>query len=401
MRRRLVPAAVLVALVTACGGQAASSPTTPAPQAAPSPTAGCVTDYAPGVDYFPTKLTVEHAENLEIAYHDSYQVVTVPEPGPGAQPERYVFYRCGTPVPELTGDLAGAQAVSVPIRSLFSGSTTHIALLAELDALPVLTGVATGGYITHPEVRQRLADGDLIEYAPTEQVNSELVVASRPDALISDRLEDPGLAVVRQAGIPVLINAEWLETSPLGRAEWIKFLGALTGTEAEANDVFEEIERDYTQVADAARDSGEPTRALLGQMYQGTWFVPGGDSYMAALIEDANGTYDWSDVAQSGTLSVSFEEVLGRSRDAGVWIMAEHVDTQQDMLALDARYAEFAAFQQDNIWTNNAKVNADGGNDFWERGVARPDLVLADLVTILHPDAAGDHELEFYRRVPR
>lgn len=401
MRRRLVPAAVLVALVTACGGQAASSPTPAGSPAASSPTAGCVTDYVPGVDYFPTKVTVEHAENLEIAYHDSYQVVTVPEPGPGAPPERYVFYRCGTPVPELDGELAGAQAVSVPVRSLFSGSTTHIALLAELDALPLLTGVATGGYITNPEVRQRLAGGDLVEYAPAEQVNSELVVASRPDALITDRLDDPGHAVVRQAGIPVLVNAEWLETSPLGRAEWIKFLGALTGAEAEANDVFEQIEGDYTQVAEAARGRGEPTRALLGQMYQGTWFVPGGDSYMAALIEDAGGTYDWSDVAQSGTLSVSFEEVLSRSRDAEVWIMAEDVDTQRDMLALDPRYAEFAAFRQDNVWTNNAKVNADGGNDFWERGVARPDLVLADLVTILHPDAAGDHELEFYRQVPR
>lgn len=408
-RAAILATGVAVAVLTACGGQPAQNPqATQSAPASPGSAAGgtaatqasgCVTDFQPGTDYFPDKATIKHAANLKVSYHDSYQVVTVPEPGPGSPPQQYVLYRCGTPAPELTGELAGAQAISVPIKSLFTGSTTHIPLLDELGAMDTLTGVATGSFITNPTVRQRLADGDLVEYAPAQAINSEMVVAAKPDVLMTDQPGDPAYDVVRQGGVPIVTNAEWLDASPLGRAEWIKFMGALTGREARANEVFDRIEADYTRIAREAADTGEPTRVLLGQMYQGTWAMPGGDSYMAGLIKDANGTFDWSDVRQSGTLMLNLEEVLAKSRDAEVWVMSDHVMTLRDMTATDPRYAEFAAYQSGKVWSNNAKINPDGGNDYWERGVTRPDLVLADLVTVLHPGAAGGHELEFYRQV--
>lgn len=384
-------------VVTACSGQAATS----ASPTAGSTADGCVTDYAAGRDYFPDKSEVKYAKNFALTYHGSYQVVTVAQPAPGQPAEKYVFYRCGTPVPELTGDLAGAQAVSVPIKSLFSGSTTHLPLLDELGQLSVLKGVTDGTYITNPEVRRMIADKQVIQYATNQAADSEIVISSRPDVVLTEGTDDPAYPVIRQAGIAVVANSEWLEQDPLGRAEWIKFVGALTGQEAEATKVFDQIELDYQRVAEKAKEAGAPVSVLPGQMYQGNWWMPAGDLYVANLIKDANGTYGWSDVRQNSSLMLSLEDVLAKSKDADVWIMTEDVKTLDDVAKSDPRYAEFKAFQEGNVWSNNAKVTPEGGNDYWERGVTRPDLVLADMVKILHPDALPDREFEFYRQVAR
>lgn len=400
-RSAVILGAGSVMVITACSGQAGTSADPGAPSSPSAQGDGCVTDYTAGRDYFPDKSTLKYAKNFTVDYHSSYQVVTVAQPAPGQPAEKYVFYRCGTPVPELSGDLAGAQAVSVPITSLFSGSTTHLPLLDDLDELSVLKGVSNGSYVTNPVVRQMIADKQVIEYAPNQAVDSEIVISSKPDVVMTGGTDDSAYPVIKQAGIPVVANAEWLEQDPLGRAEWIKYMGALTGQEARANKVFDQIELDYQRVADKARETGAPVTVLPGQMYQGNWSMPGGDSYVAKLIADANGTYGWTDVHQTGSVTLSLEDVLGKAKDADVWIMSTDVKTLGDVTRSDPRYAEFTAFQRDKVWSNNAKLNPEGGNDYWERGVTRPDLVLADLVKIMHPEALPDHQFEFYRQVTK
>lgn len=396
--RRLLGLPLAVSLVfglAACGGDTEDK------AAAPADTGGCVSKYDANTDYFPNKQTLKHATNFTLTYAENYQVLTVKEPSPGAKPEKYVLVRCGTPAPELTGDLDGALTVETPVKSLFSASTTHLPFLTDLGVLDRLKGISSAGFVTSPEVRRRVESGAIAEYTSGEEIDTEKVVGARPDALISDGTENKGYGPLREAGVKVLANAEWLESSPLGRAEWIKFFAALTGTETKAAETFDKVAGDYTALAEKA-EGAEPATALLGTMYSGQWYMSNGGSYVAALLKDAGGTYAWADTKGTGSATLDLETVLAKAEDAPTWLVVENTwKTLADMEKADARYAKFKAFQDGNVWSANKVLGPGGGNDYYERGVARPDLVLADLVAILHPDLAPGHAFTFYQQLTR
>ena len=393
--------AVLAALtlstlvLTGCG-DAEQNRSTPAPGGG----AGCVENFDVNTDYFPVKSTLKYARNFTVTYEKSYQVLTVKEPISGGKPESYVLVKCGAPKPRLSGELAKAPQVSVPIRSLYSASTTHLPLLTDLGRLDVLTGVADADSVSGTESRARIDAGKVVRYAPGRQIDAERVVTARPDVLMTGGTDEGAYAGLRAAGINVVANAEWLETDPLGRAEWVKYMAAFTGDEAKAATVFDRIDTDYRAVADKAR-AATPVKVLPGQLHQGTWSMASGGSYVGELIRDAGGTYPWEGESATGSVQVNFEQVYARGGDAPIWLASQDWRTRADALAADPRYAELAAVKNDRIWSNNLAIGPGGGNDYWERGVTRPDLVLADLVAILHPDLTPGHTFTFYRQVPK
>lgn len=376
---------------------ACSSGGEPAPRATATDDRGCITGFDPQRDYFPDKSELRHAENFTVSYERSYQVLTVNEPFPGGAPESYVLVRCGAPDPELPDDLADAPQVEVPVDSLYAGSTTHLPLLEVLGVVGVLTGVATASYVASEQVRERIDAGAVTEFAPNEQLATELVIAEQPDVLMTGGFDDPAYAPLRNAGVPVLANAEWLEPTPLGRAEWVKYVAALTGTEARAAEVFDQIEADYQELADRAA-AAEPVEVLPGSLVQGTWSMPSGGGYFGQLVQDAGGTYPWAGEQDPASLQLDFETVYARGGRALVWLANDQWATLDDAKQADPRHAELAAFQRGEVWALGA-AGPEGGADFFERGVTRPDMVLADLVAILHPDLAPDHEFAFYTRL--
>jgi iron complex transport system substrate-binding protein len=400
-------AAALLSLVTLLGGAiagcasgAASSSTTPTTTAASGATGtldanGCITDYQPGVDYYPVKSEITSATNFSISYHDSYQVLTVPQPTEGAAPAEYVLVRCGAPTPELAGELAGAQVVTTPVTSLYSASTTHLPFLVELDQLDALTGVGTKGFISEKQVQDRVAEPGVVEFSPTGSIDAEAVIAGKPQVLITAGYDDPGYAVIQSAGIPVLANADWLENDPLGRAEYLKYFAALTGTEQQAGQAFQTVEQSYQRIADSAANAAK-VPVVPGQPFQGTWYVPGGASYTARLITDAGGTTAWADDTGTGSIATDLETVLAKAGTAPAALASTTWTTRADALADEPRLAEFTAYQTGNAWNAAKDVTPAGGNNFYELGVARPDLVLGDLVAILHPELAPNHDFAFY-----
>ncbi|MFF9013561.1 ABC transporter substrate-binding protein [Streptomyces sp. NPDC014870] len=401
-RRRAAAAAFLaVALtLTACGGDVGTT-------ADPKTRAegeGCIKDFDPAKDYFPVKSTMKHAENFTLRYEKSYQVLTVKEPFPKGKPESYVLVKCGAPKPKLTGDLASAQQVTVPVKSLYSASTTHLPLLTETGTLDVLTGVASATAISSAEVLERVKAGKVTEYAKDRTLNAETVIGAKPDVLMTQGTDDPQYPKLRQAGIAVVANAEWLEASPLGRAEWVKAMAALTGAEKRAGEVFDTIEGDYRKVAAKgaqAVKAGKPVEVLPGTMYQGTWSMPAGGSYAARLIKDAGGTYPWAGEAGTGGLQLNFEAVYAKGGQAPVWIADQQWKSTADAVKADSRYGQLKAVSGGAVWTNQKALGPGGGNDYFERGVLRPDLVLADLFALMHPDQAKGHTFTFYRPVPK
>ncbi|MEU3049326.1 ABC transporter substrate-binding protein [Streptomyces sp. NPDC006984] len=401
-RRQAAAAAFLAAALTltACGGD--TSP--PADGKARAAGEDCIRDFDPAKDYFPVKSTVEHAENFTLRYEKSYQVLTVNEPFPKGKPESYVLVKCGAPKPKLTGELASAQQVTVPVKSLYSASTTHLPLLTETGTLEVLTGVASAANISSAQVIERVKAGKVTEYAKDRTLNAETVIGAKPDVLMTQGTDDPQYPKLRQAGIAVVANAEWLEPSPLGRAEWVKAMAALTGAEKRAGEVFDTIEGDYRKVAEKgaqAAEAGKPVEVLPGTMYQGTWYMPAGGSYAARLIKDAGGTYPWAGEAGTGSVQLNFEAVYAKGGEAPVWIADQQWTSTADAVKADNRYGQLKALSGGVVWTNTKALGPGGGNDYFERGVLRPDLVLADLFALMHPEQAKDHTFTFYQPVPK
>jgi iron complex transport system substrate-binding protein len=401
--RRWAAAAVLTAVLAGCASSPsntttpATTPTdaSPTASAAALDPAGCITDYQADVDYYPVKSEIKYATNFRLSYHDSYQVLTVPQPTEGAAPQTYVLVKCGAPTPELTGDLAGAQVITTPVTSLYSASTTHLPFLVELDRLDTLTGVGTKGFISEKQVQDRVAEPGVVEFAPTGTVDAEAVIAGKPQVLITAGYDDPAYPVIASGGIPVMANADWLENDPLGRAEYLKYFAALTGTEQQAAEAFDTVERSYQDLATSVRDAA-PVAVVPGQPFQGTWYIPGGESYTTRLIKDAGGTTAWADDTTTGSISTDLETVLAKAGTAPAWLASTSWTTKAQALAEEPRLAEFAAFQSGNVWNAAKDVTPAGGNNFYELGVARPDLVLGDLVAILHPELASNHDFSFY-----
>lgn len=268
--RRRGAAGVALAVVFVTAACAAPVPDAPA---APGP--GCITGFDPATDYFPVKAQLEHATNFTLTYERSYQVLTMNQPFPGGAPESYVLLRCGAPVPELPAELAEAPVIKTPVRSLYAESTTQLPLLVDIGALDVLTGVGTPDVVSGPEVRAKIDAGSVSGFADNAQIDTEGVLTADPDVLLSQGTDNPAFPALRIAGIPVIGWAEYLDSGPLGQAEWIKAMGALTGREVEAARVFAEIEQRYTDVA-ARADGVATTPVLLGGLYQGSWSVPSG-----------------------------------------------------------------------------------------------------------------------------
>jgi iron complex transport system substrate-binding protein len=387
---------VVLAVVAALGlgGCSSSADDEPAGNAA-----GCITDYDAGTDYFPDKSVITDAENFSLTYEKSYQVLTVDQPYPDAEPESYVLVRCGAPAPDLSGDLADAQQITVPIGSLHSGSTTHLPLITELDVLDVLTGVSDGSYVSDQQVAQRISAGEVAQYATGGTIDTEAVVVADPDVVMTGGTDDPAYAQLRDSGIAVVANAEWLEPTPLGRAEWIKVMAALTGTEASAEEVYNDIRTRYLEVQALAADT-DRAEVLLGSLSQGTWYMTSGGSFMGRFLTDAGAEWPWREDTTTGSLPLNFEAVFSESSAAPTWVVANSWTSVADAVSDDERYGRLAAVQYGQLWNANKATNPRGGNDFYERGVLRPDLVLSDLVAIMHPELLPGHEFTFYQLLP-
>ena len=207
------------------------------------------------------------------------------------------------------------------------------------------------------------------------------------------------LKKIKELGMPVVLNAEYLEKHPLGRAEWIKFMALFFNKEKEADSAFQFIEKEYlTTQALAGKNSSRPT-VLSGIVYGDAWFMPGGKNYAAQLLNDAGCNYLWKETESNGFLEISFESVFAKAKDADLWIGVGSYKSLKEIEASEKRYALFKPFKEKNIYSFNARQGAKGGSEFLELGYLRPDLILKDLVKIAHPELLKNHQLYFYKKL--
>jgi iron complex transport system substrate-binding protein len=209
--------------------------------------------------------------------------------------------------------------------------------------------------------------------------------------------------LLRNAGVNVAINAEYVESTLLGRGEWLKFTAAFLNRDGLAQRQFAAAVERYQAYAARLRDIPATQRpsVFCGSLHRDVWYVAGGASYIARLIEDAGGVYRWADDTHRASIPLSFEAVLAQAEDADVWFTGG-LDwfSRADLLAANEHYGAFKAFREGRVYNNNARLNEHKANDYWERGLIEPDVQLADVIKILHPDLLPEHRLKYYRWLP-
>lgn len=342
---------------------------------------------------------IRYASGLQIMRYQGYTVVKVTNPWPDAKEAfTYVMKKRGAIVPD---SLSKYTVINVPVKRVVVTSTTHIPSLEMLGVVNSLVGFPGTGYISSPRTRARIDSGKVAEAGANENLNTEVLMDLAPDAVVGFSISsgNKALAQLQRSGIKVLYNGDWTEQSPLGKAEWIKFFGALYDKEKEADAIFTKIEKDYLAVKELAKKATSAPTAFSGAMYQDHWYMPQGGSWAALFIKDAHGKYLWADDKGTGSLSLPFETVLDRAENADYWIGPSQFTSLAEIAASNRHYAKFAAYRNKQVYSFSTRKGATGGLLYYEMASNRPDLVLKDLVKILHPELLPDHQLYFFEKL--
>ena len=345
------------------------------------------------------KNEISYAKGLEIYKYEGFSVIKITKPWPGAKENfTYVLQEKNGIIPD---SLKQFTIIPIPLQSIVVTSTTHIPALEMLGVENTLIGFPNTNYISSEKTRKLIDTGKVREVGTNETLNTEVLIDMAPDLIVSFGLNsnNPTIDNLQKSGLKVIYNGDWTEQSPLGKAEWIKFFGALYGLDAKANTIFSEIEKEYTTTLALAKKATAKPTVLCGAMYQDQWYVPQGESWAALFLKDAQSNYLWSDSKGTGSLSLPFETILDKAQKAEYWIAPGDFSSLKEMNESNPHYKEFNAFKNKKVYSYSVKKGAKGGIMYFELSPTRPDWVLKDLIKIFHPELLPNHELFFFQKL--
>lgn len=293
------------------------------------------------------------------------------------------------------------NSIKVPLKNVVVTSTTHIAMLELLNIEDLLVGFPQTKFISSEKTRKRINAGQIVELGSEQKMNTEKLLELAPKLIIGFGLNGNN-KVYKTAinnGIPVLYNGDWLEETPLGRAEWIKFFGVLFDREKEADSIFKSIETNYLKVKELALQSKNVPSILSGNLFKDVWYMPAGKSFIASYFKDANTNYLWKGTTGNGSMPLSIESVLDKAQNANYWIGCGLFENKEDMLKSNNYYKSFEAFKNSNIYTYATNKGATGGLLYFETSPTRPDLVLKDIIKITQPELLPNYTLTFFEKM--
>jgi iron complex transport system substrate-binding protein len=289
------------------------------------------------------------------------------------------------------------QVLRTPLKRMAVMSGTHIAFLDLLDQLDRVVGVSDFRLIKNPGIKNRISKGKIREIGINNTFKKEQLLAANVDAVLVSPYENQSFKSLTDMGITVIPVPDYLERHPLGRAEWIKFFGFLTGKSTPASQEFRHIAETYLTLAGKLDSLQNAPTIFSGKPYGGIWYQPGGESYMASLFEDAGINYLWNENQQSGGIPLDFETVYAKAANADFWRLVVKSDENyglEDLLNEDNRYADFSAFQNKQVLVCNvSKV------PYYEVAPTEPQVVLADFIYWTHPELNIDHQPVYYQKI--
>lgn len=309
--------------------------------------------------------------------------------GAGDDEQQLLVLRDGSKPP---AGFAG-QAVKAPVRHVVCMSSSHVAQFEAIGQIRRVAGVSGIDYLSNPYVNAHRYCGEVRDVGYDTNLDFELLAAMRPDVvLLYGVTGESGVVTgkLRELNIPYLYIGDYMEESPLGKAEWLVVAAELCDCREQGVEVFEGIAARYNALRDRiAADSVSRPRVMLNTPYRDTWFMPSSRSYMIRLVEDAGGAYVYTKNEGNSSVAVDLEEAYLLAREADVWINVGSCNTLAELTSQNPKFAAIPAVKNGRVWNNNRRQTPAGGSDFWESGVVRPDVVLRDLHTLLRntPDS--------------
>ena len=361
---------------------------------------GCKQDIAKSNQSFSTHVNqIKYAKGLAIYNHKGFTILSIKNPWPNAA--RAYTYILKEKTGVIPDSLKEFPIITIPLQKIVVTSTTHIPSLEMLGVENTLIGFPHTDYISSEKVRKQVDDGKIKDVGSDQSMNTELLIELAPDALVGHGIDNnnPTFDNLQKNGLKVIINGDWNESSPLGKAEWIKFFGALYGLDAKANSIFKSIETNYKKTLQLAQNVKNKPTVFSGAIFENQWYMPQGNSWGAIFLTDANSNYLWKETSGTGSLSLSFESVFLKAENADFWIGPGQFTSLAEMTASNPHYSQFRAFKTKNVYSYSAKKGKTGGVIYYELAPNRPDLVLQDLVKILHPKLLPDHKLYFFEQL--
>ena len=364
----------LLALLSACGGRSKSSSVIEAEETIP----------------------LRYAENLSLSATEDYTIARLRNPWDTTRIlHTYVLVDKEKPLP---ADLPEGTLVRTPLSKAVVYSSVHCGLLNQIGALKSIGGVCDLKYIKLQEVQDGCRTGSIADVGNGMNPDIEKIIDLHPDAIMLSPFENSGgYGRVEKLNIPIIECADYMETSALGRAEWMRFYGLLFGEAQKADSLFAEVEKNYNELkALVAPLSYAPS--VISELKNGSaWYVPGGKSTSARIYADAGANYVFADDEHSGSVPLTFETVFDKGQNADFWLIKynQAIDKTYKELEQDyAPYTGFRAFKERNIYgCNTGKV------DFYEDSPFHPDRLLKDLIKIFHPTLLEGYELKYFTKL--
>lgn len=341
-------------------------------------------------------IPLHYSSNLSLIDYEDCIVAQLRNPWDTAKIlHTYVLVDKNQPLPQ---ELPQGTLVRTPLSKAVIYSSVHCSLLKDFGALNSIGGVCDLKYIKLPEIEEGCRNGTIADVGDGMNPNIEKIIDLHPDAILLSPFENSGgYGRVEKLNVPIIECADYMETSSLGRAEWMRFYGLLFGKKTEADAMFAAVERNYKDLQELVKPISFAPSVMCDLKTSSTWYTPGGNSTIAKLYSDAGANYIFREDTHSGSLPYPFEVIFEKGQQTDFWLIRynQPVDKTYGELEKEfAPYAGFRAFKERNIYgCNTNRV------PFYEETPFHPDWLLKDLIKIFHPSLSEGYELRYYNKL--
>lgn len=348
---------------------------------------GKVSDMQAGGD----TLRLGYSRLLTIVNYDKYKVVDIADPWKeGRVLHRYILVSDPT-----ASHLPEGTIINVPVKRAMVFTTVHASLLSDLGAIGCIKGMADVGYLKRTDIKALVDNKTIADVGSGMSPDIEKIIDGNPDIVMVSPFENSGgYGKLDELQIPLVECADYMESSPLARAEWMRFYGMLVGKEAEADSLFKRVETAYNEIKASVSDMGKRPRVVVDIPSGNVWYVPGGKSTIGQMVADAGGDYCYSENSQGGSMAMSVEAVIDKCEDADVWLFryGGPVKTIESMAAENKAFTHIKAFKDKNLWGCSTERTT-----FYESTPFHPDILLREFLLMFHPD--NDAKTIFFEKL--
>jgi len=289
---------------------------------------------------------------------------------------------------------------NLPFNNVIIASSTHLAFMDKLGVLDKVTAISGEKYMHHPYIIKHLEKGEISDIGFEHDMSIEKIMDLKPELILAYKTANQPMfwERLKKLNIPVIFIHDYLESHPLAKLEWLKLFGILFNKEDEANRYFKDKKEIYDSLKGLIKNNNQPL-VMTNMLWNDTWYLPGGNSYMAQLIKDAGGQYILAENKDIRSQPFSFEKIVTIAKDADIWLHVNRINSMTELNSMNKRYSFFKAFKTGQVYNNNALKNDKGGILFWETGTIEPDEILADIIHIFNPQTLADRKLRYYKKL--